>query len=97
MLVPYDDEADPDCWWSVKHCILSKNPIIPPDTYACPEARTFGLTYDDGPNCTHNALYDYLNEVNQKATMFFIGSNIMVWPLQAQRAIVDGHHICLHT
>ena len=29
--------------------------------------------------------------------MFYIGSNVLDWPLEAQRGIVDGHHICVHT
>ena len=29
--------------------------------------------------------------------MFYIGSNVMNWPLQAQRALADGHEICVHT
>lgn len=33
----------------------------------------------------------------QKATMFFIGSNVMNWPYQAKRAFDDGHEICIHT
>lgn len=70
---------------------------IAPDVYECPEPDTWGLTYDDGPNCSHNAFYDYLLEQKQKATMFYIGSNVMDWPLEAQRGIVDGHHICVHT
>jgi hypothetical protein len=39
-------------------------------------------------------LYDYLRDQKQKATMFYIGSNVMDWPLQAQRGLVDGHDIC---
>ncbi|EEB97590.1 hypothetical protein MPER_03059, partial [Moniliophthora perniciosa FA553] len=33
-----------------------------------------------------------------KATMFFIGSNVLGWPLQAKRAFEDGtgHEICVH-
>jgi len=27
--------------------------------------------------------------------MFYIGSNIVSYPLQAQRALADGHEICL--
>ncbi len=27
----------------------------------------------------------------------YIGSNVIDWPLEAQRGIVDGHHICVHT
>ena len=29
--------------------------------------------------------------------MFYIGSNVLDWPYQAQRGIVDGHDICVHT
>jgi peptidoglycan/xylan/chitin deacetylase (PgdA/CDA1 family) len=39
--------------------------------------------------------YDYLASQKQKATMFFIGSNVMNWPLEAQRALADGHQICI--
>ena len=53
-----------------------------------------GYAFDDGPNCTHNAFYNYLSSENQKATMFYIGSNVLDWPLEAQRAIADGHEIC---
>jgi hypothetical protein len=27
--------------------------------------------------------------------MFYIGSNVMNWPLEAQRALADGHEICV--
>jgi peptidoglycan/xylan/chitin deacetylase (PgdA/CDA1 family) len=53
-----------------------------------------GYGFDDGPNCTHNAFYDYLSSQNQKATMFFIGSNVLNWPNEARRALADGHEIC---
>lgn len=29
--------------------------------------------------------------------MFYIGSNVLNWPLQAQRGIIDGHHLMSHT
>ena len=29
--------------------------------------------------------------------MFFIGSNVMDWPLEAQRALGDGHEVCVHS
>ena len=60
-----------------------------------PEPRTLGYGFDDGPNCTHNVFYDYLASQKQKATMYFIGSNVMNWPLEAQRALADGHQICI--
>lgn len=52
---------------------------------------------DDGPNCTHNAFYDFLQQNNQKASLFYIGSNTIDWPLQAQRGLTDGHFINVHT
>ncbi|KAI9433220.1 carbohydrate esterase family 4 protein [Lactarius indigo] len=59
-----------------------------------PEPKTMGYGFDDGPNCTHNAFYNFLSSQNQKATMYYIGSNVLDWPLEAQRAIADGHEIC---
>jgi hypothetical protein len=29
---------------------------------------TLGYGFDDGPNCSHNAFYDYLTSQNQKAS-----------------------------
>jgi peptidoglycan/xylan/chitin deacetylase (PgdA/CDA1 family) len=89
--------SDPDCWWSYSNCVTPKHTGIPDDIWQCPEPDTWGLTFDDGPNCSHNAFYDFLSENNQKATLFYIGSNVMDWPLEAQRGIVDGHHVCVHT
>lgn len=92
---------DPDCWWTYGQndakCDKPKHPNIPEDVYICNEPKTWGYTFDDGPNCTHNAFYDFLKDKKQKATMFYIGSNVMDWPLQAQRGIADGHHFCTHT
>ncbi|KAA1478552.1 glycoside hydrolase/deacetylase [Dentipellis sp. KUC8613] len=64
---------------------------LAPDVSSIPEPKTMGYGFDDGPNCSHNAFYDFLQQNNQKATMFFIGSNVM------QRALTDGHEICVHT
>ncbi|KAF9530730.1 carbohydrate esterase family 4 protein [Crepidotus variabilis] len=87
---------DPDCWWTATKCTKPKVANVPEDIYVVPEPRTLGYGFDDGPNCTHNAFYDYLKKENQKATMFFIGSNVMDWPLEAQRAVKDGHEVCVH-
>lgn len=67
------------------------------DIASVPEPNTMGYGFDDGPNCSHNAFYDYLESQNQKATMYYIGSSVMIWPLEAQRALADGHEICVHT
>ncbi|KAK1231274.1 hypothetical protein PQX77_005614 [Marasmius sp. AFHP31] len=88
---------DPDCWWTARQCTTPKHSGVPADIATVPEPLTTGYGFDDGPNCSHNAFYDYLQKNNQKATMFFIGSNVMGWPLEAQRALYDGHEICVHT
>ncbi|KAI8391476.1 uncharacterized protein BYT42DRAFT_490249 [Radiomyces spectabilis] len=93
----YDNAKDPDCWWSASQCVKPKIEGVNADIYACPEPETWGLTFDDGPNCSHNAFYDYLEQNNQKASMFYIGSNVINWPYGALRGLKDGHHICGHT
>jgi peptidoglycan/xylan/chitin deacetylase (PgdA/CDA1 family) len=93
----YDNAADPDCWWTKTRCTKPKDESIPADIDRLPEPNTWGFGYDDGPNCSHNALYNFMAENKQKATMFFIGSNVMNWPLQALRAKQDGHELCIHT
>jgi hypothetical protein len=99
----YDSEADPDCWWSASGCTKSKNPSIPPDIIDCPLPGEWGLTYDDGP-LTADAgayaephLYDFLAAHNQKAGLFYIGSNVIAAPAAAQRALHSQHTICVHT
>ncbi|KAH9979228.1 hypothetical protein BGW80DRAFT_1275700 [Lactifluus volemus] len=78
-------------------CTTPKITGLSADVSSVPEPQTMGYGFDDGPNCSHNAFYDYLASVNQKATMYYIGSNVMDWPLEAQRALADGHEICAHT
>jgi peptidoglycan/xylan/chitin deacetylase (PgdA/CDA1 family) len=89
--------SDPDCWWSWSGCTTPKAPGVNPDVSVCPEPNTLGYTFDDGPNCTHNAFYDFLKSNNQTSSLFFIGSNVQNWPKEAQRGLADGHHICVHT
>ncbi|KIM66438.1 carbohydrate esterase family 4 protein [Scleroderma citrinum Foug A] len=88
---------DPDCWWTASHCTTPKIAGIPSDTFFAPEPGTLGYGFDDGPNCGHNGFYDFLQSKNQTATMYYIGSNVMSVPLEAQRALADGHEICVHT
>ncbi|KAJ3795071.1 putative chitin deacetylase [Lentinula aff. detonsa] len=93
----YNVVEDPDCWWTKSLCTTPKLSSLPADVASIPEPETMGYGFDDGPNCSHNAFYDYLLEQNQKATMFFIGSNVLDWPYEAMRAIDEGHEICAHT
>ncbi|KDE04459.1 hypothetical protein MVLG_05107 [Microbotryum lychnidis-dioicae p1A1 Lamole] len=95
--VTYDITKDPDCWWTDTRCTTPKLAGLQPDITRCPEPNTWGFTLDDGPNCSHNAYFDYLLGINQKATLFYIGSNVLDWPLEAQRGLTDGHEICSHT
>ncbi|KAG1005673.1 hypothetical protein G6F27_009011 [Rhizopus arrhizus] len=93
----YDTATDPACWWSSTTCKTPKTEGINADLYACPEPDVWGLTFDDGPNCSHNAFYDYLEQNKLKASMFYIGSNVLNWPYGALRGVKDGHHIAGHT
>ena len=44
------------------------------DVSSVPESKMMGYGFDDGPNCTHNAFYNFLASQNQKATMYYIGA-----------------------
>ncbi|KAI8099736.1 uncharacterized protein BX664DRAFT_322009 [Halteromyces radiatus] len=96
-LQSYNTAQDPDCWWSASQCTKPKTANINPDIVQCLEPNTWGLTFDDGPNCSHNAFYDFLEQNNQKASMFYIGSNVIGWPYGAMRGLKDGHHLAGHT
>ncbi|PKI83997.1 hypothetical protein MVES1_002426 [Malassezia vespertilionis] len=93
----YDADKDPDCWWSASTCTKPKHDRLQPDVSECPLPNSWGLSFDDGPNCSHNAFYDFLKEKELKATLFYIGGNILSTPLQAQRGFAEGHDICVHT
>lgn len=95
----YDANSDPDCWWTAGKCTTPKHKHkgMMPDLYKCDEPDTYGLTFDDGPHCAHNELYDLLKNEKLKATMFYIGTNVANFPFQAQRGIADGHDLCVHT
>ncbi|KAG2177616.1 hypothetical protein INT44_008130 [Umbelopsis vinacea] len=93
----YDASTDPDCWWSSSTCTTPKLAGVNADIFQCNEPETWGLTYDDGPNCSHNAFYDFLQQQSLTASMFYIGSNVLDWPAGAMRGLRDGHHISAHT
>ncbi|KAI8393562.1 uncharacterized protein BYT42DRAFT_551471 [Radiomyces spectabilis] len=107
----YDESKDPDCWWSDTNCIQPKVPYLPQDVVYCPNVGDWGLNYDDGPmNPNHEdgplnddkwaepELYNFLaKNNNQKATLFYIGSNVVTFPAAARRALNDGHVLCVHT
>src|SRR6266702_8705582 len=80
--------------WTIRQCTTPKLAGLSADVSSVPEPKTMGYGFDDGPNCTHNAFYNFLASQNQKATMYYVGSHVLEWPLEAQRAIADGHEIC---
>ncbi|KAF7301227.1 NodB-like proteiny domain-containing protein [Mycena indigotica] len=93
----YDAAKDPDCWWTNTQCVTPKHDGVKADIADVPEPKTLGYGFDDGPYCGHNEFYNFLTSKGQKATMFYIGSNVVDGPLQAQRAVKDGHELCVHT
>ncbi|PHZ12950.1 glycoside hydrolase/deacetylase [Rhizopus microsporus ATCC 52813] len=106
----YDVAQDPDCWWSASLCMKPKANYIPEDIYMCPNKGDWGLNFDDGPykawwpesekdkKYDQPRLYNFLvNHGKQKATLFFVGSNVVKFPEAAIRALNDGHVICSHT
>ncbi|KAF9957566.1 hypothetical protein BGZ72_001656 [Mortierella alpina] len=89
--VIHNEGAIPEaaCDWSVTNCMNK-------DVETCP-LGVWGLSYDDGPLEYGSKLYDFLDTTNQKATLFYIGSNVVQnWQI-ARRACAAGHHIAVHT
>ncbi|KAI8578449.1 hypothetical protein K450DRAFT_246862 [Umbelopsis ramanniana AG] len=109
VMTGYNENTDPYCWWSDTNCVKPKVDYLPEDIYYCPRPGDWGLTYDDGPfnpsdfsklsdsPWAEPNLYNFLAAHNQKATLFYIGSNVVGFPAAAQRAIQDGLTICVHT
>ncbi|KAF9948675.1 chitin deacetylase [Mortierella alpina] len=79
------------CWWTCQKCVDST------DIVSCPQTRTWGLTFDDGPSPDSPRLYEYLMSRNQKATFFIVGSRAVSYPATLKRAYTEGHHIAIHT
>jgi hypothetical protein len=66
---PTYNTSDPDCWWTYRQCDTPKDSKIPKDIINIPEPLSYGIGFDDGPNCSHNAFYQHLSDANVKATM----------------------------
>ncbi|KAJ9098995.1 hypothetical protein QFC20_005813 [Naganishia adeliensis] len=81
---PHYNASGEDCWWTYHECTRSKRDI-PADIIDILEPRSYGISFDDGPNCSHNAFYEFLRENNQTATMLYTASNVMNWPIQGAR------------
>ncbi|KAF9173943.1 chitin deacetylase [Mortierella sp. AD011] len=97
-VVPFTSGGDPKdpnsisadaCDWTITNCINK-------DITVCP-LGVWGLTYDDGPTEFSSQLYDFLDTTEQKATLFYIGSNVITNWEAARRACGAGHQIASHT
>ncbi|KAI8991253.1 hypothetical protein BDF20DRAFT_811740 [Mycotypha africana] len=108
----YDASKDPDCWWTSSGCTKPKIDYIPSDFYNCPTKGDWGLTYDDGPfvyssdddketkqenKWAEPELYNFLAKEDLKASLFYVGSNVIEYPAAARRALNNGHTLCSHT
>ncbi|KAL1923414.1 uncharacterized protein VTP21DRAFT_8394 [Calcarisporiella thermophila] len=83
---------DQFCAWTCTGCTRNDTDVV-----KCPKKGDWGLTFDDGPTPFSPKLYDYLNSINQKATLFVIGSRVKEYPDLLRRAYKDGHQIASHT
>jgi hypothetical protein len=80
----------PQIAWTAPRCCLgfggminklSPNPQLVLTRVEQP--NTLGYAFDDGPNCSHNAFYDYLHSQNQKASAFMTIVDMLdalLWP-----------------
>ncbi|CAH1761462.1 10590_t:CDS:2 [Entrophospora sp. SA101] len=85
---PCDGNSDPFCYWSCTLCLK------PNDIKTCPNAKDWGITYDDEFT---PAILDHLKAKNVKATFFVIGSRVSEHPEITKRAFDEGHQIGIHT
>ena len=61
-----------------------------------PAAKTAFITFDDGPSVITPQVLDTLKQLSVPATFFVIGRYLELNPAITQRAMAEGHAICLH-
>ncbi|MBI2958085.1 MAG: glycosyltransferase [Chloroflexi bacterium] len=65
---------------------------------ARPGARVIALTFDDGPNEPYTSqIIDILDSQGIKATFFFTGKNVELYPDTARRVVAEGHVLGNHS
>jgi peptidoglycan-N-acetylglucosamine deacetylase len=62
-----------------------------------PAAKTAFLTFDDGPSAITPQVLDALKALHVPATFFVIGRSLELNPAPVQRAMAEGHAICIHS
>ncbi|GJN87872.1 hypothetical protein Rhopal_000827-T1 [Rhodotorula paludigena] len=78
------------CSWSEVGC------YGPDDISAAPDGM-WGLNFDDGPLPPAVPLYAFLEQNNQSATHFLMGSNVLKNPDVFTQALSSGAHFAVHT
>ncbi|GAA5973742.1 hypothetical protein JCM11641_005112 [Rhodosporidiobolus odoratus] len=66
------------------------------DIFQAPNG-SYGVSCDDGPLPTSPPLYSFLQQQNQTATHFLIGSNILNNPGIFRQVLETGGHLAVHT
>ncbi|KIY67441.1 carbohydrate esterase family 4 protein [Cylindrobasidium torrendii FP15055 ss-10] len=80
-----------NCWWTCGGCTRDT------DIVTCPEQKTWGLTFDDGPSPYTPALLNYLEEKDVKAAFYAVGSRVLSYPETLRYEYMTGHQIGAHT
>ncbi|KAG0268087.1 chitin deacetylase [Actinomortierella ambigua] len=90
---PEDKKKIPkdSCWWTCGGCVAKD------DVEKCPKAKSWGLTYDDGPSEDTPRLLKKLKASNATATFFIVGSRVLEYPELLKQQVREGHHLAIHT
>lgn len=95
---PLNSVSYPQCPTSRDSCDFSCYACERPDDVTiCPEAKQFGMTFDDGPSNNSILVLDALKQLNVKGTFCVLGSQVMIYPQVLKRMYAEGHTICAHT
>ncbi|BGP53202.1 hypothetical protein JCM8202v2_000761 [Rhodotorula sphaerocarpa] len=90
VVYPQGTDGQAVCSWTLTGC------FGPNDIHEAPDGM-YGVSFDDGPLADSPTLYRFLQENNQTATHFFIGSNMLANPDIFAQALASGGHIGVHT
>jgi hypothetical protein len=88
---PSGQENKADCWWSCTGCVAKT------DVVTCPDSKTWGLTYDDGPSLATRSMMKHLSEMKLTATFFIVGSRVLEYPDILREQVAQGHHLGMHS
>ncbi|KAH7338344.1 hypothetical protein B0J17DRAFT_695227 [Rhizoctonia solani] len=83
--------ASGTCWWTCGGCTRDT------DITTCPDQKTWGMSFDDGPSPYTPNLLQYLDQQNLKSTFFIVGSRAISRPEILQAEYMGGHQLSVHT